>query len=247
MSLKISIITICYNDISGLSDTCYSLLKQQFTNFEWVVVDGSSKDGTLDYLKKNTVVTKFVSEPDQGIYDAMNKGTAMATGEYVIYMNAGDQFTSEAVLDRCSKYLKSQSLIFCGANFEYGNGSYRYRAPRHFSSIWHSVPANHQAIIFKRECLGESPYDKSYSICGDYELLAQLYIKGYKADLLDLALVVFKVGGVSTFALQALSKEALRVQREVLHLNIGMRYVSWARRQVAMLINLLILTLNPIK
>lgn len=89
--MTISIITICYNAASDLEKTIKSVAAQKFKDFEYIVIDGQSKDSTLDIIKRNEdVISKWVSEPDKGIYDAMNKGIRMAEGDWLIMMNAGD-------------------------------------------------------------------------------------------------------------------------------------------------------------
>lgn len=95
----VSIITICYNNAEGLKKTINSVISQTYTNIEYIVIDGGSKDNTLDIIKQNeNHISYWVSEPDKGIYDAMNKGIKAATGEWVIMMNSGDIFANENVL-----------------------------------------------------------------------------------------------------------------------------------------------------
>ena len=97
--MKISIITICFNAADDLKKTIKSVRGQVFNDYEYIVVDGGSKDATSEIIKSNAdVITKWVSEPDKGIYDAMNKGIKMATGDWVIMMNAGDVFADSQVL-----------------------------------------------------------------------------------------------------------------------------------------------------
>lgn len=97
--LKLSIITICYNAASDLQKTIKSVALQNFKDYEYLIIDGGSKDNTLSIIKQNQgIITKWVSEPDKGIYDAMNKGVKMASGEWLIMMNAGDVFADANVL-----------------------------------------------------------------------------------------------------------------------------------------------------
>lgn len=97
--MKISIITICFNAATDLENTIASVRSQKYKDYEYIVVDGGSKDATLAVINDNSdKITKWVSEPDKGIYDAMNKGIKMASGEWVIMMNAGDVFADSQVL-----------------------------------------------------------------------------------------------------------------------------------------------------
>jgi len=98
--IKFSVITICYNDFEGVKSTLESVLSQTGVNFESIVIDGGSSDGTPEYLKKNDDINNllWLSEPDSGIYNAMNKGIELASGDWLVFMNSGDKFVSANVL-----------------------------------------------------------------------------------------------------------------------------------------------------
>ena len=97
----ISVITVCYNVASTIEKTMLSVLNQTYKNLEYIIIDGNSTDGTVDIIKKYAErLTFWISEPDKGIYDAMNKGIVKATGKFLIFMNAGDQFLNEKVLSK---------------------------------------------------------------------------------------------------------------------------------------------------
>lgn len=215
-------------------------MNQSYSSSEWLVVDGGSNDGTYEFLSANDTITNFISEKDNGIYDAMNKGTSLATGDYIMYLNAGDTFYSCDSMHQLNEVINGADVIFLGAYFTCQNQPTRYRAPRKIESIWHSVPANHQATVFNRSALGNTPYNVKYKICGDYELIARLFTQQVTSQVADFPLVSFELGGVSTFAIVKLSNEALRVQSEVLKLPRHLIYLSWLRRRCAMYANLLI-------
>lgn len=100
----ISVITVCYNAAASLEETMLSVLNQTYDKVEYIVIDGGSKDGTLDIIKKYANrLAYWTSEPDKGIYDAMNKGISKATGNWVNFMNAGDLFIDNEVLSKCFK------------------------------------------------------------------------------------------------------------------------------------------------
>ena len=110
----ISVITVCYNAVANIEETMLSVLNQRYDKVEYIVIDGGSKDGTLDVIKKYAnKLAYWISEPDKGIYDAMNKGIAKATGDWINFMNAGDKFINEEVLN------KRHYKIFC-VNGKYG-------------------------------------------------------------------------------------------------------------------------------
>jgi putative colanic acid biosynthesis glycosyltransferase len=93
--MRYSIITVCRNNLNGLQRTCESIEAQSFSDFEWIVIDGASTDGTVEFMTNKVQDNiSFFSEPDEGLYDAMNKGIDKASGDYLIFMNSGDQFMS---------------------------------------------------------------------------------------------------------------------------------------------------------
>ena len=125
----ISVITVCYNVASSIEKTMLSVLNQTYKNLEYIIIDGNSTDGTVDIIKRYAErLTFWISEPDNGIYDAMNKGIVKATGEFLIFMNAGDQFLNDKVfvrtkVDPC-KSVRSVCSIFSEKKFE--SSSYLY-------------------------------------------------------------------------------------------------------------------------
>ena len=100
MSCKITIVTVCFNAEEILEQTMLSVLNQTYSDIEYLLIDGGSKDGTLDIIKKYSDRVRWISEPDKGIYDAMNKAIKMASGEWINFMNAGDFFASTDVLEK---------------------------------------------------------------------------------------------------------------------------------------------------
>lgn len=156
--MNISIITVNYNDASGLERTIKSV-ESLNGEFELVVVDGGSTDGSLDVIKKHAgVISRYVSEPDKGIYNAMNKGVRMATGDYCIFMNAGDAFYDERVLIDIEKKTKLQSDIITGItqNVQNGIDGDTWYPPKSSELTLHyflSSSISHQATFIKRDLL----------------------------------------------------------------------------------------------
>ena len=108
---RFSVITVCRNEALNIRATCESIISQGFEDFEWIVIDGASTDGTLDILHEYAEnIGVLISEPDTGIYDAMNKGAARAAGEYLIFMNGGDRFASTEALHLASEAPRAQLL-----------------------------------------------------------------------------------------------------------------------------------------
>lgn len=235
-----SIITVVYNDVSGLSLTKSSIESQTFPDFEWIVVDGGSKDGTVDFLKHcDQPGLSWVSEKDKGIYDAMNKGIKLSRGEYLVFLNAGDVLPGEDTLFSISKVLFSDltmDVLFGGAEYVFADGRTLLRSPKLISTcIWHGLPANHQATYYSRKIMDGLLYDLKYKICGDYFLIASLYRKNIKAAYMDVPLVKFSVGGMSYVNRVPLFFEPYMIQRDILRQPFFWRVVSLLKRGISTL------------
>lgn len=151
--MKISIITICFNAADDLAKTIDSVRMQEFKDYEYIVVDGASKDSTCDIIKDNLdVISKWVSEPDKGIYDAMNKGIRMAEGEWLIMMNAGDVFADSNVLKNVfnRNIPETVSFLYGDTLSRQKNGSLLRRV-----TSWKDGNVNHQAVIYRRSLHNE--------------------------------------------------------------------------------------------
>jgi len=233
-----SVITVVYNDRPGIERTHKSIQLQSSRDFEWIVVDGGSKDGTVDYIREiSTPLPRWVSERDQGPFDAMNKGTVMASGRYVVYMNAGDCFSDAECLRDVRATLEAAGdpdLCYAGCHYRFEDGSVRERPPRPLeSSIRHGIPAVHQASFFRREGLDSPPYDLRYPVSSDYYISARCFLKGATACYLNRTVAEFGVGGNSMKKANASLVESWNLQRDVLHLGLPARCWSAARRFLA--------------
>lgn len=152
---KVSVITVCYNAEKEIERTIKSVLSQTYTNLEYIIVDGNSSDKTMEIvLHYSENITKIVSEPDKGIYDAMNKGIKMANGEWVIMMNAGDEFASNSVLDKIFQGTIPEYVKFIYSDTYIRNGSSWVICPMNFDK----GGLNHQCVIYKKELHSEIGY-----------------------------------------------------------------------------------------
>ena len=168
----ISIITVNYNDSSRLKATVESVIGQLNADYEFIVIDGASKDDSVNILNSYPdKINYWISEPDRGIFDAMNKGAAKASGEYCLFMNSGDIFASKTILSEVAPLLDAD--IVCG-NAQLTNGQNRvWVAPDVISDrFWRQrCSLCHQAVFIKTEILKRNPYDASLKIVGDYKFL----------------------------------------------------------------------------
>ncbi len=236
-----SVITVVLDNDLDLAATSRSLEAQSHGSYQWVVVDGGSENlGALHSVLKRSAVDDIVviSEPDQGIYDAMNKGVGLSSGKYVVFMNAGDKFYEPDTLQKVAETIESQAgnadIVLGGADMVFRSGKRWYRAPREMEKyIWHGLPANHQASYFRRELLDAYPYDTDYSVCGDYYLFCRLYQHGVNTVLVDFPLVSFRVGDTSYKHPFLVISEALKIQKNVLRLSWFIRMLSTGRRLVS--------------
>lgn len=222
--MLLSVITVAWRNYEGVVKTWQSLAhlaKAKEIEFEWIVVDGGSDDGTEEFLKNlhGQYNLRYVSEKDKGIYDAMNKGIAMAKGRYAIFLNSGDVFHSEVaeVAAQLAATPESERAMYIGdALLDFGDGNKVRRGAKHGWYIYHSLPASHQAIFFPVEGLRNYPYDLQYKVSSDYALTARLYKAGYGFKKLKGLVSEFSMGGVSTSNNLELCRDAKKVQRKIL-------------------------------
>ncbi len=238
---RFSIVTVVFNDLAGLARTGASVVAQTHTDYEWIVVDGGSSDGTLELARKNPRVTTLIEGPDEGIYDAMNKGIRAASGEYIVFLNAGDPFANEHVLDQVADVIKKEGTpdVVCGgALLEFVGGRQVYRPPKRIENyIWHGLPAIHQATYYRTERVARTPYDLKFSGAGDYQIIAALYREGIRVAYVYEPLTRFEVGeGLSFQRPEKILAEAYTVQRDVLGLPLVLRAASYARRVASIVV-----------
>ena len=218
-----SIITICFNNLEELKYTYSSIEKQSRNDYEWIVIDGNSQDGTKDWLKK-TNPAKWVSESDKGIYDAMNKGIKMAKGKYLIFMNSGDSFASDEVLE------KTMNAIKCNVfpDFIYGDSidiseknQEFYRQAKNYNKNWMGMITQHQAMFFKNKNNDNKSYSLSYPLSGDYAFISEILSKLKEEDILrlDFPICKFSMGGANEeFRFKAIKEDYL-IRKRIIKLS----------------------------
>ena len=197
---KFSIITVCLNCSSTIERTIQSISSQIYTNFEWIVIDGDSKDGTVKILRKyQDNISTFVSEQDSGIYEAMNKGIRLASGEYIIFMNAGDTFYDKNTLEIVSQYL-GPDMIY-GETVKKSSDTQLVCSYPSFltKKYFMNYTLCHQSTYYKRTTLDKlGGFDVSYKIAGDYELYAKLiHEKDFTYQYISKPLSIFQLDGIS--------------------------------------------------
>ena len=169
--IRFSVITVCLNAGQDLPDTVADTLRQTYENFEIIVKDGFSTDGSVEKLPADDRI-HLVRKQDTGIYDAMNQAVAEATGDYLIFMNAGDRFYDDRVLaDVAAAIEDTRAPLYYGSCFDRQTGQVR-AYPRHFTRMsCYRTMICHQATIYRADIFTEHPYDVSYKILADREML----------------------------------------------------------------------------
>ncbi|MBW9402035.1 colanic acid biosynthesis glycosyltransferase WcaE [Leclercia sp. EC_58] len=220
--MLLSVITVAFRNYEGVVKTWRSLRNlagDPSLNFEWIVVDGGSNDGTAEFLEKlnGEYNLRYISEKDRGIYDAMNKGIDMAQGRYAIFLNSGDIFHDDvAQFVRQLVRVQDNAMYMGDALLDFGDGNKVCRTAKPGWYIYHSLPASHQAIFFPLSGLKTYPYDLQYRVSSDYALAARLYKAGYPFKRLPGLVSEFSMGGVSTSNNLELCQDARKVQRDIL-------------------------------
>lgn len=205
----VTIITVCRNHAQELERTIRSVESQTWQEKEYLVIDGASTDDSLDVIKAHEAsITRWVSEPDQGIYDAMNKGVKMAQGEWVIFMNAGDTFAGDDTLQRVFGNPLDADVIY--GDVIKGELVKKAEAPRNAHRMFYC----HQSAFVRTSCLREFPFDIRHRMSADFKQVKQLYLNGKRFRQLDFPVANFDTQGVSNRNRSAGLYDNIQVIRE---------------------------------
>jgi glycosyltransferase involved in cell wall biosynthesis len=190
-----------------------SVINQSYKSKEYIIIDGGSNDGTLDIISKyGNRINYYLSEPDEGIYDAMNKGIKLASGDWIIFMNAGDSFVENGVFEKIIKEVYKYNENLEKVNLIYGNAlvvnnklGIVYKVKKEITGIntfYFSIkqPICHQAVLFNRSIFDEiGVYNKKFKLAGDYEWFVRFFMgkENYIAKFIDIDIVNFQMDGLS--------------------------------------------------
>lgn len=193
---KISVVTVCFNAVNNIEDTMLSVLNQTYNNIEYIIIDGESTDGTVNIIKKfSDRLAYWVSEPDNGIYDAMNKGINVATGDYINFMNAGDRFVSPETISSIIPSLKYNEVNY-GNVIRYNNKAQQLYGGKFSKRRLIHENVCHQSIFYPLQLIQKERYNLKYKILGDWELNMRLW-KYIKFNYIDLPISYYLEGGIS--------------------------------------------------
>ena len=209
--MLISVITVTYNALPALKKTLQSIFAQTYSHIETIVVDGASTDGTADYLSKLTPSTAFqyISEPDKGIYDAMNKGVSMAHGDYCLFLNAADTFATPQVLAAVVAQGLTEDVVY-GDIIKQGNVK-EAQEPHNSHKMYYC----HQAVFTRTQCLRDFPFDLHHPMSADFKQSKQLFLAGKTFRHIPVIITNYDTTGVSNTHRSDGLRDNIRVIREV--------------------------------
>lgn len=199
--IKLSIITINYNNVSGLRKTIESVKSQTFQDYEWIVIDGGSTDGSKELIEENKQYFSYwVSEPDKGIYDAMNKGTVLAKGEYCQFLNSGDYLIAPNTLAKIFSKPLQADVIYGDVWFIKENKVIEKRTyPDQMTlSFLFRSPLGHQATFVKTKAAQKYLYRTQYKISADRAFFLELYCNNHSFSHISQPVVYFDSEGIGS-------------------------------------------------
>lgn len=228
MSIKISVITVCYNSEKTIARTLESLIRQTYKNYELIIIDGASKDRTLNII--NRYKTKFkeitiISEPDNGIYDAMNKGINLSKGEIIGFLNSDDYYDKNALKFISDNYTKDIDILYGDTYLidQYKGSFYERRAPiLPEESLKDVGMIPHTSTFVKREIMLNNQFDTNFRICADYKFFLSMYLEGKKFKYINKRINNMTLEGVSNTQLIDLAKERIQCKEQLLGIQKGL-------------------------
>ncbi len=220
--MLISVVTVCRNAEKMIEKTIKSVLAMEFTDFEHIIIDGASEDGTMsvidryagEYAKKG-IAFSVISEPDGGIYDAMNKGIKMAQGDWIMLLNAGDAYHDGNVFNEIEQATRRFRVDILAGNmiFQEGYLGRVYRS-RKTNRMKEEMALMHATMCVKRELYEAKPFSTEYKISGDYEWSLYYYLNDAKIEIIDIIMVDFDGNGVSNKNKNLARLENYQIQRK---------------------------------
>ena len=217
--MKLSVITINFNNLTGLQHTCESIAAQTLQEFEWIVIDGGSTDGGKEYMEQfRRKPDYFVSEKDAGVYDAMNKGIAASHGEYLLFLNSGDFLVDGNVLQQVIDNWQEADIVYGDAFFCRGSEEHEEHYPEYFSlyDYWRIYTMCHQATFIRASLLQERGYDTKYRIVADFKRWTEWKLEGRSFCHIPVTICRYQLDGISSTNLELHHQEHDQVMKELL-------------------------------
>lgn len=208
--MKLSIITVNLNNAAGLEKTAESIVSQTFNDFEWIVIDGGSTDGSKELIEQySDYIAYWVSEKDSGIYNAMNKGVRHANGEYVQFLNSGDLLSDSSLLERIAPELNGDDVLYGNFYQVFLSGKKQKRKTpcslRAADFVYSSI--GHSSSFIRRILLQESPYNEQLRIVSDWEFFVKMFWNNKSFRHINEYVSIFDASGISSSNLKLLQSE----------------------------------------
>ena len=209
----ISVITVVFNGALTIEKTIQSVIGQNYDNVEYIIIDGASTDRTVEIIKKyDEQIDYWISEPDEGIYQAMNKGTSLASGDWLLYMNADDWIYAPEVLKNVHDNQSYDVDLLIGDFAIIYSGYEKPARAGKVENLWKGMQFCHQSIFFSRKLMFENGYETHFKIAADYNLLYQaLIMKGVKYKYINQIIAAYRMGGLSDKYILTGQKECSKV------------------------------------
>lgn len=214
--MKISVITINYNNVDGLRKTIASVVSQTYSDYEYIIIDGGSTDGSVDVIHEyKDKITYWVSEKDDGIYNAMNKGVAVANGDYCIFINSGDIFYSNTVLEEIDSTQRTEDIIVGKVLTDNGK-EFLYQPQHPTMYFFYSSTIPHQGAFIKKYLLNKYPYDEKLKITSDWKFFVEAVVfENCSVGFVNTIVSKFDIGGISTTNPEKTWAEKIQVMRKM--------------------------------
>lgn len=201
--MKFSVVTVTYNAADVIEKTITSVINQSCEDYEYVIIDGGSTDGTCDIIGRyRDNVDVFISEPDNGIYDGMNKAIGMATGEYVIFMNAGDSFAKDDVLNAVSAHIESSNpnpvVVYGDVIRTYKIGSRLIKASS-LSKLKTDMAFSHQSAFVQTVFAKKKRFQTQYRYAADYAMILDLYLQKVPFEYVEIPVAIVEADSGTTY------------------------------------------------
>lgn len=214
----ISVVTVVYNSVATLEQTILSVLGQTYGNVEYIIIDGGSTDGTLDIIRKyEDRIDWWQSEPDKGIYDAMNKGISLATGEYVALLNADDWYEPETCALVVGEIRMSQADVYYGVMRCLDKDGRTLKVEGYTTRLLSSGMIAHPTCFVSREVYRRRRYNTSFKSAADFDFICACAQEGTSFDFIPAIMTNFREGGMSSGIVN--SFETARIRRKYRHIS----------------------------
>ena len=213
--LSFSVITVCFNSAETLGRALESVAKQDWPHVEHIVIDGGSKDGTVQVLKENRArLAHVVSEPDRGIYDAMNRGIRISSGKWILFLNSGDIFNNRKVLSNIFRnQLFNKDIIF-GNTLVENNNIKRFIEGKNFTKNTIVMPFCHQSTMVKTDILKKNKFSLKYKYSSDFNFFFKCFIKKIKFCKKNIIISNVRANGVSDKNRQKVYNENIQILKK---------------------------------